>query len=864
MLALAHSASASAGTLPRQIGMYAPQSATSLPMLDSNIEVAVRGAIVETTVTQTYKNDSDHATEATYIFPLPVDAAVTAMAIEVGTRKIHAAIERRDQAQQRYEDAIAAGVGAGLLEQERPDVFTQTVSAIPPHGTVAITLRYDATARYADGAWELVLPLVVAPRYVPGAASGRPTTGSGRSPDTDRSHDASRVTPHAAPNAGGKTAISIAFQTAVDAVSSPTHDLHHTQAVYTIEDPRSDRDAIVRWRAKAPASGWVETDSNAGFAAVVVEAPAAPTTRTELAKCTFVIDRAATTRGDGDLVERALVRALLGTMTPKDRVAAAGLPFRAPAEMQKTLDDAWAKPGAAFDLTKTLGGIRGDGAPIVLVTDGLIADDAAAVAAARKTGVPVHVIGFGPAPNRSLLTAIANATGGTIRFAIIGDDLDALARDVVSDVATAPAPLTISWGTLAATDVVPATLPRIGAGQSALVLARVKHAQTANARARGELFALASISSQNPPIGATTAHGALGRRWARLRLDELIAAGNARAITEHALANGLVSPFTAMVAIGDEVVVEGGVKHTKPVPVSVPAGMRWQDVKHETTLDLSTTTQGLPEEQTGGRNDGKIAGKKLDQKKDKDATKRPTKTHDEREDDGEEPRDKARTKHAVDDDEDDKPTKRKHSVAKPPARDRGGDGDATRSTGAAQGGSPQSGPPMPAPPESVATGQSMKYDADGGEDAMVESEVAATSSRRQLLRLSAALGGGVSLVNHSGSALGVVSGRFEVGVANRTLVGVEGSLWVVDGHGAEGTLLTTIARRGFLVPRLELGAGFGIHLGEGTGPALDLVLRIHTPVRHLAVYLRYDGALLYHDATRDGQNTETFGLEAGF
>jgi len=835
-------------------------------MLDSTIEVAVRGAIVETTVTQTYKNDSDHATEATYIFPLPVDAAVTAMAIDVGTRKIHAAIERRDQAQQRYEDAIAAGVGAGLLEQERPDVFTQTVSAIPPHGTVVITLRYDATARYADGGWELVLPLVVAPRYVPGTASGRPTTGSGRSPDTDRSHDASRVTPHAAPNAGGKTTISIAFQTAVEAVSSPTHDLRHAQTAYTIEDPRSDRDAIVRWRAKAPASGWVETDGGAGFAAVVVEAPAAPTTRTELARCTFVIDRAATTRGDGDLVERALVRALLGTMTPKDRVAATGLPFRAPAEMQKALDDAWAKPGAAFDLTKTLAAIRGDGAPIVLVTDGLVADDAAAIAAARKTGVPVHVIGFGPAPNRSLLTAIANATGGTIRFAIIGDDLDALARDVVSDVATAPAPLTISWGTLAATDVVPATLPRIGAGQSALVLARVKHAVAANARARGELFALASISSQNPPIGATTARGALGRRWARLRLDELVAAGNARAITEHALANGLVSPYTAMVAIGDEVVVEGGVKHTKPVPVSVPAGMRWQEVKHETTLDLSTTTQGLPEEPTG-RSDGKIAGKKVDEKKgekqDKDAPKRP-KVHDKREvDDSDEPRTKA--KHAADDDDEDyKPGKRKHTVAKPPAVDRGGgeDGDASKSSGAAQGGAPQSSPPdMPRP---VATGQSRyDYEADGSTDAM-ESEVATTSSRRQLLRLSAALGGGVSLVNHSGRALGVVAGRFEVGVANRTLVGAEGSLWVVDGHGAEGTILATVARRGFLVPRLELGAGFGIHLGEGAGPALDLVLRIHTPIRHLAVYLRYDGALLYHDATRDGQNTETFGLEAGF
>ena len=93
---------------------------------------------------------------------------------------------RSGRAQQHYEAAVRAGVTAAVLDQERPDIFTQTVTGIPPRGTVEVTLRYDALAHFYDGAWGLALPMVVAPRYVAGTATSRPTTGTGRAPDTDR------------------------------------------------------------------------------------------------------------------------------------------------------------------------------------------------------------------------------------------------------------------------------------------------------------------------------------------------------------------------------------------------------------------------------------------------------------------------------------------------------------------------------------------------------------------------------------------------------------------------------------------------------------------------------------------------------
>jgi Ca-activated chloride channel family protein len=819
-------------TLPARPGMYTQQG-TALAQLDSKIVVRVRGPIAEAIVTQTFRNNLDRVTEATYIFPLPVDAAVSAMEIQTGSRTIRAAIEARDQAQQRYESAVSAGVGAALLDQERPDVFTQTVSAIPAKGTVVVTLRFDTVARYQGGRWELVLPMVVAPRYVPGTASGRPTTGTGRAPDTERAPDASRVTPGGAPGAGGSTEIALDFGDAVDDVTCPSHDLVKDKQGYAIRDAKSDHDAVIRWRAKLPATGWVEASDDGGFAAVVVEAPATPARKGTL-RVMLALDRAATTRGDADAVKHPLVRALLGALDGKDAVAVIGhdtLDWRAPDQVLHALDDSWSKPGGPFDLTKVLAAARPRGAPIVLITDGLVADDRAVLAAAAKVGAPIHVIGIGPAPNRGLLTQIAATTGGTVRFATIGDDLDALARDVLADAASQPEPLSITWGTLVASDVVPATLPRLGAGQATLVVARVKKVQAANARVRGDVFGFTMVTATRPPAGATTPRGSLARRWAKLKLDELVAAGNAKAITEHALRYGLVSPTTSMVAIGDEVVVQGGVKHSVPVTVSVPEGMRWQLVKKEITID-TTATSTL---EKAAKQDAKPSTDVADKKRVKEP---------------------ARHEGAK---KDKKPAETTAVPAQPvapvPQADSGGEAlsDDVDARETRKSSANEDEETMPSP-GSVAAASPPDY------DAQAESITVSGMSSRQRVRLALALGGGLSIAGGDTVPLVGITGRVDVG--GRTRFGGELALWLVDGAHAQGNVLATVASR--IARRLELGFGAGLHItGDAAGPALNLTLRIPL-IRHVTPYLRYDGAVLLHDQTYDGQHAASVGVEATF
>jgi hypothetical protein len=540
------------------------------------------------------------------------------------------------------------------------------------------------------------------------------------------------------------------------------------------------------------------------------------------------------------------VRAWFGKLRPDDRVAlhGAGVTTWTPADTLRSVEGVWRQPGAAFDLTRTLQTAKPEGAPLVLVTDGLVADDNAAILAAKKLGVPIHVIGVGAAPARGLLVRIAGITGGTVRFVLPVDDLALVASQLAADLAAQPAPLAVNWGTLSVTEVVPASLPRLGAGQATIVVAKVRrtHAAspTANIRVRGELFAIETLSPRKPLDGALTAAGPLARRWAKLRLDDLLVGNeNVAAVTAHSMTYGLVSPYTTLVAIGTDVVIEGGVKHSVAVPVSVPAGMHWVDVKQETTV--TTADKGEVDANVARDTTKTVA---THDKPEPSKTKPPTEKKpaarpsapsggvhrpesvdrlEEEEGEADEPRKKKRW---IDDEDDE-----------------AGDSDGTVDVA--------SSAPAPADAEVL-------YGAVAG------AEVMEAHGGRRGFRLSLFGGGGLSIQGTEQSPLFAIGLRFELGRA-RNLAGLEGTLFGVgtdDGLDAQGRFLLTYTRLGVLAPFVELGAGLGAHTGVGSGFAWSLSMRARITPR-VGGYLRYDGARLRLEAI-EVQTTTTIGVEAAF
>lgn len=474
-----------------------------------------------------------------------------------------------------------------------------------------------------------------------------------------------------------------------------------------------------------------------------------------------------------------------------------------------------------FDMTRVLAGARPEGAPIVLISDGLVADDPAAVAAAQRLGVPVHVIGIGPAPARGALRQIAAATGGTVRFATPGDDPVVLARAVIADLASPAEQLTVNWGTLGATDVEPAVLPRLGAGQAVLVLARIQRVQPANARTRGELFAFEPLGRPRAVDGAVTPRGPLARRWARERLGDLVAARGDRAtVVRHALAFGLVSPYTSLVAVGSDVVVRGGVKHSIAVPVSVPSGMQWHAVRQATDVDPAIEPEAAASERDG---DARHAHKK-------EAKPEPVRPA--------EPSPKPMPPAAAVDE------------ARP-------DSDAAHSV------EPEEVATLPQGEQIIIEGRApsiTKANLSGGASIVDGLETNSLVFLHAPWRLRAALGGGFAVDRGTHGLLSL-----DVGLEHRDFVpfGAEAALWLVGGSDVQGRLLAT-ATAHRVVPMIDVGIGAGLHVGDGTGLAGALRLRIATPWHWLAGYARYDAALLL---TRPGQALEhavTLGLELSY
>lgn len=168
----------------------------NLPLESVDVHASITGLTAGIKVVQGFHNPFDTPLEATYIFPLPDRAAVTAMRMEAADRVIEGTLKERAQARQDYDTAVASGQRAAIAEEDRPDVFSMRVGNILPgeRVTITLTLAQPLPHESASGA-TFRFPLVVAPRYIPGAPLDGERAGPGIADDTDAVPDASRISP---------------------------------------------------------------------------------------------------------------------------------------------------------------------------------------------------------------------------------------------------------------------------------------------------------------------------------------------------------------------------------------------------------------------------------------------------------------------------------------------------------------------------------------------------------------------------------------------------------------------------------------------------------------------------------------------
>ena len=312
------------------------------PLVAADVKMDIAGPIIRTKLTQRFTNPTQQWVEGVYAFPLPEGAAVDTLKIVIGDRFIEGDIKERQEARIIYEEAAASGQRAGLVEEERPNLFTTSLANIGPGETVAVQIEFQDKARLDNGVWSTRFPLVIGPRYNPKPTFGLTADRTGRSLSvTDPVPDRDRITPpvlHPAHEPTGTEGLRLPvnFDISLEAgvpiadISSQTHGLVVTKsgadgARIHLKDGEvpADRDFVLSWKpepATAPtASLFREQRNGEDYLLAVVNPPAIKTTAQRRDRETiFVIDNSGSMSGDSmDQAKQGLLLAL-NRLAPTD------------------------------------------------------------------------------------------------------------------------------------------------------------------------------------------------------------------------------------------------------------------------------------------------------------------------------------------------------------------------------------------------------------------------------------------------------------------------------------------------------------------------------------------------------------------
>src|SRR5262249_57919080 len=134
-----------------------------------------------------------------------------------------------------------SGQKAALTEQERPNIFTNSVANIGPGETVLVQIEYQEPVHQSGNIFSVRVPMVVAPRYNPApivqSVEFKPNGGGWGVTGTDPVPDRDRITPPVldpAQNAPvNPTAITVRLQAGVPPRRGESH--HHP-----LEAPKGD------------------------------------------------------------------------------------------------------------------------------------------------------------------------------------------------------------------------------------------------------------------------------------------------------------------------------------------------------------------------------------------------------------------------------------------------------------------------------------------------------------------------------------------------------------------------------------------------------------------------------------------------
>jgi Ca-activated chloride channel homolog len=441
------------------------------PLKHTEVTAKIDGNISRVEVRQQFENPLTQPLEAVYVFPLPDEAAVDEMEIKIGDRTIKGNIKKRQEAQQIYQQAKQQGKTAGLLEQERDNIFTQSLANIKPGEQIDVIIRYSDSLKFEGGNYEFVFPMVVGPRFIPGnpiqESPPTPLCNGGESSqlsplskgglrgdqmDTDEVPDASRITPPVLPpdtRSGHDINVTVEIDAGlpIQKIDCPSHRLNInlegniTKIQLNNSDTIPNKDLMIRYQVagnNTQSSLLTQTDQRGThFALYLIPAIEYNSRQIVPKDVVFLMDTSGSQHGQPLAQCKALMHRFIEGLNPDDTFTIIDFSDVTTQLSSHPLNNTPANRQKAFNYiqklqanggTYLLNGIRavlnypaaqsGRLRSIVLLTDGYIGNEDEILAEVQqelKPGNRLYSFGVGSSVNRFLLNRLADVGRGTVQ-----------------------------------------------------------------------------------------------------------------------------------------------------------------------------------------------------------------------------------------------------------------------------------------------------------------------------------------------------------------------------------------------------------------------------------------------------------------
>ena len=598
-------------------------SYTVAPKVSTEVAIQVSGMVARTRVTQHFENPGSEHVEGVYVFPLPEKSAVDRLYVRIGERVLEGRIREKGEAKKIYEQAKQEGKKASLVEQQRPNLFTNSVAHIGPGEQVEVTIEYQQAIGFENGEYRLRFPLAVTPRYVPMAEKSTGLHGFDvpQMPLQVRAKEATLVNPV-------DIAVFIDAGVAIAGAKSTYHDTAISKAgdgrlvVQLVKaQEEADRDFELSW-SLAPAATpraalFTQSKGDTDYALLMV-VPPQPTEAERVAfrsiprEMILVVDTSGSMQGASMEQARAALLMALGTLGPNDRFNVVefnsrtrawqpGAVVATPNALQEAA--AWVlqlkatggteMAGAltfALDGRDTSGYLR----QVIFITDGAVGNEEELfrLIEERLGGSRLFTVGIGSAPNGHFMTRAAQFGRGTFTYIgnvnEVNEKMSRLFAKIESPVLRDVA---IRWPDGTPVETFPKQVPDLYLGEPVLVAAAA-NAPLGTVIVTGMSGNRPWSVALTPDVDRTSA--GVGALWARAKIaahmDELARGAPVDdvkpKVVKVALEHHLVSAYTSLVAV--DVTPTGPVGDLKSamVKASLPAGYEAQLPQTDTAATL--------------------------------------------------------------------------------------------------------------------------------------------------------------------------------------------------------------------------------------------------------------------------------------